>query len=126
MADNSGNNVGDDLVDDVGNRDNGGDDAGNNASKGDGRDVGKEGGGAPGKGRSGGSGSSSGGGDNCGGGGCILLESFPFYCEDIFGWYFYVWGNWQGHTSPHTLVTLEICRRFFWMGSVIVPKNCVV
>jgi hypothetical protein len=25
-------------------------------------------------------------------------------------------GNWQGHTSPKTLVTLEVCRRTFGWG----------
>jgi hypothetical protein len=25
-------------------------------------------------------------------------------------------GNWRGHTSPHTLVMLEVCRRTFGWG----------
>jgi hypothetical protein len=25
-------------------------------------------------------------------------------------------GNWQGHISPHTLVTLEVCRYTFGWG----------
>jgi hypothetical protein len=55
------------------------------SAKRDGEDTGREGGGDPGGGRGGGGGS---------GNGCILQESFAFYYEDIFVWYFYdVWGE---------------------------------
>jgi hypothetical protein len=84
------NNLGDDRGDDVGDRDDGGNNAGNNAGKSDDGDAGSEGGGAPGGGRGSGGG---GGGGNSSGGGCILQGLFAFYCEDIFVWYFYVWGE---------------------------------
>ncbi len=114
-----GNNVGDDVGDDVGDGDDGGNNAGNNASEGDGGDAVREGGGAPGRGHGGGGsgdGSGSRGCGDCRGGGCILLGLLSFYCEDIFVLYFYVWGELQFHTSPHTLVTLEVCRRTFGWG----------
>ncbi len=74
-----------------------------------GRPAGR-GGGVPDKGH--GVGGSSGSGDG-GGGGCILQGLFGCYSENIFMRYnfFMCGGNWQSHTPPHTLVTLEVCRR---------------
>jgi hypothetical protein len=73
-------------------------------------------GGGPGGGFGGsGSGSSSSGGSS--GGSCILQGSFAFHCEDIFVCGIFMCGGyWQGHTSPHTLVMLEVCRRTFGWG----------
>jgi hypothetical protein len=100
-----GNNAGDDMVDDLGNWDNGGNDTindpGNNAGKGMVGTPAGRGAGAPGSGSGGGGGGGSGGGGGgggCGnggggGGGCILQRSFAFYCEDNFVCYFYVWGE---------------------------------
>ncbi len=72
----------DDMGNDVSNGDDGGNNAGNNASKGDGGDAGGEEGGAPGGRCGGGGGGGSGSGGDCSGSGCILLGSFPFYCEE--------------------------------------------
>jgi hypothetical protein len=99
----AGDNVGDDVGDDVGNGDDGGNDIGNDTNEGDGGDTGREEGGAPGGGYGGGGGGGSGGGGDCVGGGCILLGSFPFYCEDNFVWYFYVWGELaRSHLPSHS------------------------
>ncbi len=93
-----GDDVEDDVGDDVGDGDNGGGNAGADAIEGDGGDTGGEGGGAPGEGCG-----SGGGGDSGGGGGCILLGLFLFYCEDIFVWYFYVWGeSARSHFPSHS------------------------
>jgi hypothetical protein len=64
-----------------------------------------------------------GGGSNCSGNSCILLRLFPFYCEDIFLWCFHVLG--EGHTPPHTLVMLEVCRRTFGWGWKLSSINVV-
>jgi hypothetical protein len=42
-------------------------------------------------------------------------------------WYnfFMCGGSWQGHTSPHTFVTLEVCRRTFGWGQKLSSKNVV-
>jgi hypothetical protein len=43
------------------------------------------------------------GSDCVGGGGCILLGSIPFYWDDIFVWYFYVWEELaRSHISSHS------------------------
>ncbi len=34
-------------------------------------------------------------------------------------------GNWRGHTSPHTLVTLEVCRHTFGWGRKVSSKIVV-
>ncbi len=112
----AGDDMGDDAGNDVGDGDDGGDNAGNNAGKGDGGDAGEE-----------------------GGGGSWrrtrwrrrrqrqrqrwrrrlhIAGVVAFYCEDIFfcGIFIMCGGSWRGHTSPHTLVTLEVCRRTFGWG----------
>ena len=73
--------------------------------------VAGRGGGAPGGGHGGGGGSSGNGGNS----GCILQGLYAFYCKKYyFVWYFMMCGgNWQGLTSPHTLVMLEVCRHTF-------------
>jgi hypothetical protein len=64
------------------------------------------GGGAPGRGCGGGGGGSG----NGGGISCILQGLYVFIVKIIFlcGIFMMCAGNWQGHTSPHTLVTLEV------------------
>jgi hypothetical protein len=102
----AGNDMGDDVDDDVGDGDDGGKEAGNNSGKGDGGDAGGEGGGASGGGHGGGGGGSG----NGGGGGCILQGSLLFIVKIFLcGIFMMCGGNWQGHTSPHTLVMLEVC-----------------
>jgi hypothetical protein len=119
----AGDDVGDDAGDDVGDGDNGGDNTGNDAGKGDGGDAGRE-----------------------GGGGSWrrtrqrqrrqrqrwrrrlhIAGDVAFYCEDIFlcGIFIMCGGNRQGHTSPHTLVTLEVCRRTFGWGQKLSSKIVV-
>ena len=98
----AGDNMGDDVSDDVGDGDDGGNDAGNDACKGDGGDAGGERGGG------------------------LLVEdaAAAAYCWGCFFFIvkmflcgiFMCEGNWQGHTSPHTLVTLEVCRHTFEWG----------
>jgi hypothetical protein len=112
----AGNNVGDDLGDDVGDGDDGIDNAGDNAGEGDGGDISEE------------------------GGGRLLAEDVAAaaavaaataaaaaaaYCRGclpfivkifLFGIYMMCGGNWRGHTSPHTLVTLEVCWHTFGWG----------
>ncbi len=105
-----GNNVGDVVGDDVGNGADGGNNASNDTSKGDGGDDGGEG---------------------------LLAEDaavaaaaattaaaaaaycwgcFLFIVKKFMYGTFMCGGNWQGHTSPHTLITLEVCRRTFGWG----------
>jgi hypothetical protein len=50
-----------------------------------------------------------------------------FYCEDIFlcGIFIMCGGNWRGDTSPHTLVTLEVCRCTFGWGRKLSSKIVV-
>ncbi len=97
--------MGDDVGDDVGDGDDGGNNAGNNAGEGDGGDAGGEGEGAPGGGCGGGGGSSG----NGGGVSCILQGSLLFIVKIFLCGIFMIrGGNWQGHTSPHTLVMLEV------------------
>ncbi len=110
-----GKDMVDDVGDDVGDGDNGSNNAGNNGSKGDGRDAGR------------------------GGGRGLLAEdavaaaaavaataptaaAATAYCRGcllffvrifVSGIFMMYGGNWQGHTSPHTLVTLEVYRRTF-------------
>ncbi len=43
--------------------------------------------------------------------GCFFFIVKMFLCG-----IFMCGGNWQGHTSPHTLVTLEVCRHTFGWG----------
>ncbi len=121
----AGNDIVDDVGNDVGNGDDGDDNTGNDAGKGDGGDAGREGGGAPGGGCGGGGGGGGGGGDG-GGGGCILQGSLLFIVKiflcDIF---IMCGGNWRGHTSPHTLVLLEVCRRTFGLGQKLSSKIVV-
>ncbi len=117
----AGDDVGDDVGNDVGDRDDGNDNAGNNPGKGDGGDAGGEGGGgAPGGGRGG---SSSGEGS---GGGCILQGLLLFIVKIFLCGIFMMCGaNWRGHTSPHILVTLEVCRRTFGWGRKLSSKIVV-
>jgi hypothetical protein len=125
----AGNNMGDDVGDDVGDGDDGGDDPVNNAGKGDGGDAGREGGGAPGGGRGGSGGGSGVGGSGVGGssGGCILQGSLLFIVKIFLcGIVIMCGGNWQGHTSPHTLVTLEVCRHTFGWGRILLSSKIVV
>ncbi len=39
--------------------------------------------------------------------------------------FFMCGGNWQGHTSPHTLVMLEVCRHTFGWGQKLSSKIVV-
>jgi hypothetical protein len=119
----AGDNVGDDVGNDVGNGDDGGDNAGNNAGEGDGKDAGGEGGwGAPGGGR----GSGGGGSGEGGSGGCILKGSFLFIVKIFLcGIFMMCGGNWGGHTSPHTLIMLEVCRHTFGWGWKLSSKIVV-
>ncbi len=122
--------VGDDAGDDVGDGDIGGDDAGNNAGEGDGGDAGGEGGGgllvedaaAAAVTAASGSGSSGNGGS----GGCIL-QGLLLFIVKIFlcGIFMVCGGNWQGHTSPQTLITLEVCRHMFGWGRKLSSKIVV-
>ncbi len=41
---------------------------------------------------------------------------FLFIVKIILCGIFMCGGNWQGHTSPHTLVMLEVCRRTVGRG----------
>jgi hypothetical protein len=51
-----------------------------------------------------------------------MMTSFP---PSSSAWYNFVCGrNQRGHTSPHTLVTLEVYRHTFWVGMETVLKNC--
>jgi hypothetical protein len=81
-------------------------------------------GGTPGRGRGGGGG---GGGSGDGGGGSCLLQGSLLFIVKIFlcGIFMMCGGNWQGHTSPHTLVTLEVCRRTFGWGRKLSSKIVV-
>jgi hypothetical protein len=116
--------MGDDVGDDVGDGDDGGDYAGNYAGEGDGGNAGGEGGGAPGGGRDGGGGGGGSGGG--GGGGCILQGSLLFIVKIFLcGIFMVCGGNWLGHTSPHTLVTLEVCSRTFGWGRKLSSKIVV-
>ncbi len=100
----AGDDMGDDVGNDVGDGDDGGDNASNNAGKGDGRDTVGEGEGAPGRGHGSGGSSSVDGGS----GGCILQGSLLFIVKVFLcGIFMMCGGNWQGHTSSHTLVMLE-------------------
>jgi hypothetical protein len=109
----AGNYVGDDVGNNVGSGDDGGNDGSNNAGKGEGGDAGREGGGAPG----GGWGSSGGGSGNSGGGSCIWQGSLLFIVKIFLcGIFMMCGGNWQGHTSPHTLIMIEVCRHTFGWG----------
>ncbi len=81
----AGDSVGNDLDNDMGDGYYGGDSTGANPGKGDDRDAGREGEGAPGEGHGcGGGGNSSGG--NSHSSSCILQGSYAFFCEDIFTW----------------------------------------
>jgi hypothetical protein len=83
------------------------------------------GGGAPGGGRGGsGGGSGSGGGDGGGSGGCILQGLLLLIVKIFLYGIFMIMmcgGNRRGHTSPHTLVTLEVYRHTFGCG-MLIPK----
>ncbi len=69
--------------------------------------------GAPGGGLGGGSCGSG----NVGGGKCILQGLFAFIVKIFLCSIFIIGGgNRQGHTSPHTLVMLEVCRQTFGWG----------
>jgi hypothetical protein len=116
----AGNNVGDDVDNDVGNKDDGGDDATDNAGKGDDGDAGKEGGG-------------------------LLVEDAAAvaaeatavvvaYCRGcmlfivkifLCGIFMMCGGNRQGHTSPHTLVMLEVRGGTFGWGRKLSSKIVV-
>jgi hypothetical protein len=50
---------------------------------------------------------------------CLLFNVKIFLCGILFG------RNWQGHTSPHTLVTFEVCRRTFGWGWLLSSKIVV-
>jgi hypothetical protein len=81
------------------------------------------GGGAPG----GGCGSRGGGGSGDGSiGGCRLQGSLLFIVKIFLcGIFMMCGGNWQGHTSPHLLVTLEVCRCTFGWGRKLSSKIVV-
>jgi hypothetical protein len=78
------------------------------------------GGGAPGGGRSGG-GSGNGSGVSC------ILQGLLLFIVKIFlcGIFIMCGGNWRGHTFPHTLVMLEVCRRTFGWGRKLSSKIVV-
>ncbi len=113
----AGDDMGDDVGDDVGDGDNGGNNGSNNAGKGDGW-------------------------------GGLLAEDaaaaaaaaataavVAAYCRGrmlfivkilfLCGIFMMCGGDWQGHTSPHTLVTLEVCRRTFGWGRKLSSKIVV-
>jgi hypothetical protein len=117
----AGNNVGDDVgnVDDRDDgSDNGGNDAGNDAGEWDGRDASGEGGGGL-------------LAEDAAAAAAVATVAAAAYCRghcffivkiflcDIF---MMCGGNWRGHTSPHTLVTLEVCRRTFGWGRKVSSK----
>jgi hypothetical protein len=80
------------------------------------------GGAAPGGGR----GSGGGSGNNGSNGGCMLQGSLLFIAKIFLCGIFMMWGgNWRGHTSPHTLVMLEVCRRTFGWGRKLSSKIVV-
>ncbi len=120
----AGDNVGHDVGDDVGDRDNGGDDTiddvGNNAGKGDGRDASGEGGGGllAEDAAAVAAATAAAAAAYCRG--CLLFIVKIFLCG-----IFMCEGNWQGHTSPHTLVMLEVCRRTFGWGRYLSSKIVV-
>jgi hypothetical protein len=59
-------------------------------------------------------------------GGCILQGLLHFIMKIFLCGIFMMWGgNWQGHISPHTLVTLEVCRRTFGWGRKVSSKIVV-
>jgi hypothetical protein len=86
---------------DVGDRDNGSNNTSGNAGKGDGRNANREGGGLLAKKAA--AAVAAAAASYCRG--CLLFIVKIFLCG-----IFMCGGNWQGHTSPHTLVTLEVCR----------------
>ncbi len=101
------------MSNDVGDGDNGRDNAGNGASKGDGGDVRGEGGGGllvENAAAAAAAATAAVVAAYCWG--CVLFIVKIFCVCGIFIW----GGNWQGHTSPHTLVMLEVCRCTFGWG----------
>jgi hypothetical protein len=106
--------VGDDVANDVGDGDDCGNNAGNNTGKGDW------------------------GGRRQGGGGgswrrtrqrrlLHIAGVVRFFIAKILlcGIFMMSGGNWQGHTSPHTLVTLEVCKHTFGWGWKLSSKIVV-
>ncbi len=111
----AGDGVGGDAGNDARDWDNGHNHTSNNASKGDGTDTGREGGGllaenpaalvvAP---------------------AAVAAVEAAAYCRGrllfivkifLYGIFMMCGGNWRGHTSPHTLIMLEVCRRTFGWG----------
>ncbi len=124
-----GNNVGDHVGDDVGDRDDGSNNAsnnaGSNAGKGDGRDAGGEGGGllaatAAAAAATAAAAVTAVAAAYCRG--CLLFIVNIFVC----GIFMMCGGIQRGHTSPHTLVTLEVCRHTFGWGRLLSSKIVVV
>jgi hypothetical protein len=116
--------MGDDVGDDVGNRDDGSNNAGDDAGKGDGGDAGREGGGGilaedPATVAAAAASTAAAAAAYCRG--CMLFIVQIFLC----GIFMMCVGNRGGHTSPHTLVTLEVCRRTFGWGRKLSLKIVV-
>ncbi len=105
-----GNNVGDDVGDDVGNKDIGGDNASNDASKGDGGDTRMKWGGLLAEEGAVAAATAAAAATYCWGCFFYIVKIF-FWCE-----IFKCGGNWRDHTSPHTIVTLGVCRHTFGWG----------
>jgi hypothetical protein len=114
----------------------GGDNAGNNTRKGDGRDAMREGGGllaedavvAAAVAAAAALAATVAGAATAAAGaaaiaycwGCFLFIVKIFLCGIfVFG------GNWQGHTSPHTLIMLEVYKRIFGWGWLSSSKFVV-
>ncbi len=112
-----GDNVGDNMGNDVGNRDDGGNNMGTDPSKGNGGDTGREAGGGllvedavvAAAAAAAVAATAAAGAAYCWG--CFLFIVKIYLCG-----IFMCEGNWQGHASPHTLVTLEVCRHTFGWG----------
>jgi hypothetical protein len=113
-----GNDMGDDVGNDVGNGDDGGNNACDDAGEGDGRDAGREGGGgllvedaAVAAAAAATAAAAVAAAAYCRGRMLFIVEIL-FLCA-IF---MMCGGNRRGHTSPHTFVMLEVCRRTFGWG----------
>jgi hypothetical protein len=116
--------LGDDVGDDVGDGDDGGNNAGDNAGKGDGRDAGREGGGGllaeDAVAAVAAAATAAATAAYCRG--CMLfIVKILFLC----GIFMMCGGNGQGHTSPHTLVMLDVCRRTFGWGRKLSSRIVV-
>jgi hypothetical protein len=112
----AGDNMGDDVGDDVGDGGDGSNDAGNDAGEGDGGDASREGGGLLAKDMAVVAAAAL---------AAAMAAAVAAYCKGLLlfivkiflcGIFMMCGGNWQGHTSPHTLVMLEVCRHTFRWG----------